>query len=249
MPKLYEIVAIRKGVKQRAYTALTQVHRDSEREGAYKGLRRVYTKAFEDGMDLPPENQKVSLKATDIIDQTRDILTEQWDIEASQEYGNQSARADVVLPNGDVLLSDVPVTFLLHMEKQMSDLRTKVSVLPTLPTDADWKWAENQGYWQSEPVKSARTSTYDDHQVIVPPTDHHPAQVAAVKKSRLEGHWETTHLNGSLSVPQKRELLDRIDEVRDAIKQARTRANDTAVEKQYVAATLLNHIFDRFDRR
>jgi len=51
------------------------------------------------------------------------------------------------------LLADVPVTYLLFLEKQLTDLRTFVDKLPVLDPSVVWLQDPSSGDWRSEPAE------------------------------------------------------------------------------------------------
>ena len=74
-------------------------------------------------------------RADDLLRQAREKWAELWNLVYTQDVGNQQARADVVV-DGQTVLANVPVTFLLFLDKQVNDLETFVTKLPT-PDPAD----------------------------------------------------------------------------------------------------------------
>lgn len=239
--KLHEIVAVRKGVKSRTYSELTDLHKKAQRDTLYSGMNKVYRAKDEDGEKYPPESKHVQINATDVLKKAGKILDEAWNIEATQEYGNKGAVADIVV-DGDTLLTDVPATFLLYMEKQLSDLHTFASQLPTLAEDKVWNKDPNSHLFRSETVQTTKTTQVEKPQVVIPPTEHHPGQWTTLKETVIQGWWDTTHLSGALPIPEKEALVERVEKLRNAVKRARSRANDTAVNRQEVAAPLLGYL-------
>ena len=79
--------------------------------------------------------------------------------------------------------------------------------------------------------------------VLYDATEHHPAQTQLISEDVTIGHWETTYRSGALPVPRKEALLEKIDAVRNAVKRARSRANDQEVARREVGAALLSYIF------
>lgn len=242
MTKLHEIVAVRKGIKTRTYSDLSELHKKSQKADLYNGMTREFTPKDDDGETYPPESKKVQITAAEVLQQTRKLMEESWDIEAAQEYGNLLAKADIVV-DGEVILAGVPATFLLFMEKQLTDVRTQVEKMPTLDSDKTWNRDPNSNLFRSETVRTTKTVPVERPQVVIPPTEHHPGQWTTLKETVIQGHWATTHLSGALPFPEKEALLDRVTKLRDAVKKARARANDTEVVRPEVAASLTKFLF------
>jgi len=62
-----------------------------------------------------------------------------------------------VLVNGKILLEQVPVTYLLFLEKQLTDLKTLVGKVPTLDEAEEWSFDESTGVYKSQAVRTTRT--------------------------------------------------------------------------------------------
>jgi hypothetical protein len=67
------------------------------------------------------------------------------DLAATQDFANTEAKASVVV-DGQTILTDVPVPYLLFLEKQLQDVKTFVLSLPVLSIDKDWQRNLAKGY-------------------------------------------------------------------------------------------------------
>ena len=118
MARLNQIIAVEKGIKSQSLRELTDAHQLLQKNAMMSGISRTYRPKDEDGEQLPPESTKVQVKAQDVINSTTEILTKLFDITATKDWANGSAVADVVV-EGKLLLAQVPVTYLLFLEKQL----------------------------------------------------------------------------------------------------------------------------------
>src|SRR6476469_973246 len=128
MARLNQIIAIEKGIKSRSVQELAEAQKALQKPAVLSGISRTYRPKDEEGEQLPPEATKVQMKAEEIIRRTADILVELFDVTATKDYTNCKARADVVV-DGKPLLREVPVTYLLFLEKQLVDLHTFIKKL------------------------------------------------------------------------------------------------------------------------
>lgn len=239
--KLTVILGLLKGAKQRAHVNVSALHHQSTKPALYAGQIRTYEPRDDDGERRPDESQKVQLKATDVLAELAEQLKRHWDLAATRDHGNTLARANVVV-DGVVLLSDVPATFLLFLEKQLNDWRTAVTKLPTLATDQTWELDEVTGLFKTPPVKSASTKKVLRNHQLSPATDKHPAQVKTYDEDVPVGDWTTIRLSGALPVPHQRVLVERLDKLADAVKSAREQANLVEVDEVKVGNTLFNYL-------
>jgi hypothetical protein len=81
------------------------------------GISRVYQPKDEEGEQLPPESTKVQAKTEEILRDMAATITRLFDVTATKDWANCRATADVTV-DGQTLLRDVPVTYLLFLEKQ-----------------------------------------------------------------------------------------------------------------------------------
>src|SRR5215472_14591635 len=125
MPKLNQIIAIEKGVKTGAFQTLTEAHHQVQKTTLLGGISRTYRPRDEEGEQLPPESTRVQVRAEDIIRTVTASLTELFDTTATKDWANTHAKADVVV-DGQTIVTGVPATYLLVLEKQLVDLHTFV---------------------------------------------------------------------------------------------------------------------------
>ncbi|MGH3938182.1 MAG: hypothetical protein ACRDTG_06040 [Pseudonocardiaceae bacterium] len=137
MTRLNQIIAVEKGTKNTSYAQVTALHHDAQKTAPLAGISRVYRPRDEEGEQLPPEAVRVQIKADDLIGRLTTTLTRLFDVTATKDWANREATADVVV-DGEVLVVDAPVTWLLFLEKQLTDLHTFVTKLPTLDPSEQW---------------------------------------------------------------------------------------------------------------
>ncbi|CAM5587658.1 hypothetical protein SCALM49S_00476 [Streptomyces californicus] len=112
MAKLNQIIAVEKGVKTKAHQDLTAAHHGLQKAALLAGISRTYQPKDEEGEQLPPESTLVQVKAEDVLRQTAATLTRLFDVTATKDSANCSARADVKV-DSRVPVSEVPVAYLL----------------------------------------------------------------------------------------------------------------------------------------
>ena len=244
--KLHEVVAIRKGVKSRTYGELTNLHKKAQKGDLYSGMTREYKSKDDDGEVFPSEDKKVQLMADDVLKRVRKLRKEFFDIEATQEFGNLEARADVKV-DGEVILKDMPVTLLIFLEKELNDLGTFIRSMPTLDEAKNWQADPNSRIYRSETSVTHKTKKAQRPIVLydaVIKDDHAiPAQTQLITEDVVIGHWHTTYLSGALPAPRKDALLERLDILRKAVKRARSRGNDHEVERKEIGGKVLRWLF------
>jgi hypothetical protein len=242
---LHEILAAEKGVRQKTNKDGAEACHNLQRPQPLVGVIKVYTPNAEDGQKLPGQHDIVQVRVPDEIARFTTAIASLVDILATKELGNTVAKADLVLPDGTVIAKGVPATTLLMLEKQVDDLAAFIGKLPTLPTDAVWTEdtaRSGRGVWATVPVTSTRQEKVPTNHVKAAATDKHPAQVDVIYVDQIVGTWETTRLCGALPIGEVRALKERVGALAVAVKQARTRANETQVEPVALGAKLMSWV-------
>ena len=246
MPKLNQIIAIEKGEKTRAFERFRDIDHRVQQRSLLQGLTRTYQPRDDDGERLPPESTNVQVNAADALDDAADALTRLFDVAATKEWANTQATADVVV-DGAVLLRAVPVTYLLFLERQLTDVATFIGRLPTLSAGVEWHYDETQGVWASEPVETHRTKKVPRNHVKWEPPDSsfkQPAQVEMYHEDVVAGYWTKIDYSGALPVDRVRDLQERVTKLARAVKFAREEANSTDVTDVNVGATVFDYLFN-----
>jgi len=242
MARLNQIIAVEKGVKSRSFQELTEAHHALQKPALLAGIARTYQPKDEEGEQLPPEATKVQVKAEEIIRQTGGILTRLFDVTATKDWTNCTARANVVL-DGQPLLTQVPVTYLLFLEKQLVDLHTFVRKLPVLDAADSWTYDASIDCWATEPVQTVKTKKVPRNHVKAEATEKHPAQVEMYYEDVVVGHWKTVKFSGALPARRVNELLERVEKLQQAVKFAREEANGVDVTDQEVGDRVFRYLF------
>jgi hypothetical protein len=242
MAKLNQVIAIEKGVKAKAHQELTEAHQQLQKPSLLAGISRAYRPKDEEGEQLPSESTKVQLKADDAIRRTVETLVELFDVTATKEWANCEARADVTV-DGNVIAAQVPVTYLLFLEKQLVDLHTFVKKLPVLDASESWLFDASADCWATEALQTAKTKKIPRNHVKAEATDKHPAQVELYYEDVVVGTWRTVKFSGALPARRVNELLVRVEKLQQAVKFAREEANGAKAEDKKVGRAVLGYLF------
>ena len=219
--KLNQVLAVEKGIKQRAYTLLTDANKAVQKSAAFNGFSKVYQPNDGDAEMLPPETVRVQSTSTETLHEVQRALVELFDVTLTKDVANQHAVADVRLDNGTVIAASVPATNLLFLEKQLTDVKTFVGNLPELDPSESWTFDANASLFKSEPTRSNRTKKVQKAIVLYDATEKHPAQTQLITEDTVVGVYTQTKMSGAVPLPQKRAMLNRIDELLRAVQKER----------------------------
>jgi hypothetical protein len=245
MAKLNQVIAVEPSVKSRTDAEVTKAYHNLQKSPLLSGISRTYRPKDEDGDLLPPESTLVQIRVNDVLDDIAKAFTEMFDLTATKDYANTTARANVVV-DGVVLVENAPVTYLLFLEKQLVHIHTIVSKLPVLDPSETWTYDPQVDTFATDPVETTRSKKIPRNHVRAWPTKDHPnivPQVDTYTEDVIVGYWKTVKFSGAL--PQKRvnELLERVVSLQKAVKFAREQANTTDVANQHVGDRLFGYLF------
>jgi hypothetical protein len=240
--KLNQIIAVEKGVKSKSFSELTEAHHQLLKPALLSGIARTYQPKDDEGEQLPPESTKVQVKAEEVLQRTAASLTRLFDVTATKDWANCAAKANVSV-DGTVLLEDVPVTYLLFLEKQLTDLHTFVKKLPVLDAAESWVLDASSDSWRTEPVQTYRTKRVPRNHVKAEATEKHPAQVEVYYEDVTIGYWTTVKFSGALPAQRVNALLDRVEKLQQAVKFAREEANGTETTDRHVGEAVFGYLF------
>lgn len=214
----------------------------SKATALFSGLTKTYQPNDEDGERLPEEEKLVQLTVDELLQKGVEVLSPLIDAVATQEWANCVATADVVVDN-QVILDNVPVSYLMFLEKQLNDINTWIGDLPTLPTTRRWRRSESTRGYESEPVETNRTKKVRTNHVLAEATEKHPAQVQVFDADEIVGRYRTVDRSGCMPIERSNILRARVRAMIEAVRQARELANATEVVSMSVADKLFKHLF------
>lgn len=239
---LNKLIAIESGVKTGAKRRETELYHLLQKNALLSGINRTYQPKDDDGDRLPSETTLVQVKVEKVVKDLAAELTRLFDVTLTKEVGNSQAKADVVV-DGKTLLKQVPVTYLLFLEKQLVDINTFVSKLPTLDPGSEWVYDSNNDVNVTTPVQTVKTKKIPRNWVKAEATDKHPAQVEIFHEDVIVGTWTKVDYSGAIPATRKAELLSRVEKLITAVKYAREEANSLIVEDQQAGDKVFNYLF------
>jgi hypothetical protein len=198
--------------------------------------------------DQAREEKPVTTNVYETLEYALDIFGKAEDLQFQKNSTNRKAHGTVMW-KGHPLLKDMPVDQLLGLEARLTKLRLLYAEVPILDATKHWRPATNINahVWELVyPEEATKTEKKIVPIIMKDATKEHPAQVQAVQRDDVVGKYTTTKRSGSATALQKADALKRIDELLIEIKQARMRANETAVESGTISDVLLPLLLEPF---
>lgn len=222
--KLNQIIAVEKGIKSQAHSEISDLYKVVQKPALFNGFVKEYRRNDESGDELPSESQRVQHTVSDVLRSLERTVTAEMDVTARKDWTNTEAMADVVV-DGDIVVEQAPVTYLLFLEKKLTDMRTFFAALPVQDAAEDWKFDGGAGIYKSGEIKTHRTQKVQQPIVLYDATPEHPAQTQLITKDVTAGYWHQTKHTGAIEKTRRDVLVDRTDKLLRAVKEAREKAN------------------------
>ncbi len=250
--KIHEILAVEPEVKGNAERARSRaIDMFRSKQSHFNGMRRTF-KPFavnEEQGEAGGERLEAETRlVTTVMDELKIMLKgvgEAINLGYTIDEANTRGRANVVVDD-EVLLEGMPATFLLQLEKRLKEIRTVLKEIPCF--DPIRLWAEDAGADQrhvlrAEPVITIRKQRARKYNVMYEATKEHPAQVDIMEIDEPVGEIRAYDWTGMLAPRQRRQLVEQVEKLIQAVKSARSRANEVeALLEKKPAATLFEYL-------
>jgi hypothetical protein len=228
--KLNQVIALHKSVKNRVNDEVTLLHKALQKPELFIGHTKKYQPLDTEGERYEDEIKRVQFQVPEVLETIQEKLAELFDVESRKDAANATAKADVKV-DGKTVLTGVPVTTLIFLEKQLTDFRSDLNNAPVLDPAEEWELDTNSGLHKTKPTKNHKTKKVQKPIVMYPHSEEHPAQTQLITEDVVVGHWETIKHSGALPKPVRDDLVDKANKLLDALKEAREEANEIEAPK------------------
>lgn len=209
----------------------------------YDGRRKQYSPDNESEDRIVDELEEIVIVDTvkSKLDYLSKFIVNSVDSIISKEETNASGttNATITIGNHDFTLSAIG---LLALEKKLVSLRDLYKKIPTLDPSKVWTYNEEERRYESKPTHRNRLKKENKAVVVVQATDKFPAQTQIIPVEKKTGVYEEIFYSSKISVRQKAEMIDRIDEILDKCAIAKAKGNKAEVKEVKIGSTLLNYI-------
>lgn len=247
MAKLHELLAVEGTLGKVSGKLLLESMRTFAKENLFGGMHKRIT-LYADADKHLEEGEEQHIKLATTVDENLDYLinpvSQYLDAVLQKDCTNQIAKADIVI-NGTVIASNIPATFLLGLETRLTEIRKVYEAIPTLAPGISWvpDSTQRDGVFKAEhDIKAFKTATDMDYKVAYEATEQHPAQIKDVKRTVNIGMYATTKWSGAVTPHEKAARLTRFDQLLQAVKEARQRANCATVVSSSIGQSLFSFI-------
>jgi hypothetical protein len=251
MAKLHELLAV-KPTREGETDALVKDHAKKFKADLhlFGKVKKVFEPATEEtgGKTPEPVVEEDTVLVTTLAKELAFVLgkfADCMDLLYMIDVGNVVAREDVVL-GARTFATGVPATFLVHVEKRLNQILDLATGMATADPAAGYAPDASMGanVLKAEPIRRSRTAKVESYMSVAKATDKHPEQVVKVTKDVVTGHLTTTNWTSLPTVDQKSQMISRIVALKDAVAQARARANCVDVAPQKMFGEMVAYIME-----
>jgi len=231
---LGQVIGVEKHLRQADNDAGKMIKKNVQSEALTTGLTKVYRPDDDNAPSTarePNKHKAVAVKAEEALREAMQYAVPAMDITATKDRTNQVASADLLTPDGGVLIPRVPISHLLWLEHYLGDWKGFLSVLPVLDPTKNWTRDDGQGIHKGDSEETVRFAKETAVLALTPTTKEHPGSGQPYIKETRVGVYLSTVLSGAVKESRKKELIAKADLLLAAVKDAIARANQTqAVE-------------------
>lgn len=247
MGQLHEILAVEKSTDDAASKLVKDTLMKFGKAAAYfegsdKTLKMLTENPANEALEASLREEKGLVTTVyETLSYTLDFVGRAEDVKFQKSLTNQKATGDIVV-NGKILVANVPVDMLLGLEARLTTLRNVFDQMPTQNAATEWVPADSslKGAVKTKtPTVTTKTEKRVSGVTVSPATDKHPAQVQIVNTDEIVGKFTTVKFSGAATSEQKAAMLENIDALIRAVKQARQRANSIEAVKETISDKLI----------
>lgn len=241
--KLHELLALEQDRKHKANQAIGETKKLFEKKAPhFDGMTKRYIAVEENSEQIPDECKEIVTTVKTSLEEAIEIISKGIDAHISKEETNASGVAQAELVVGETKFGTFSATTLLALESHLNKLKELYNHIPVLESAKKWHLDTQQGIYKTEEEVKFRSVKRPKVIVKYEATKEHPAQTELLYLDFQVGKYETVYTSGRVPVTQKNEMLQRVNQLLEAVKVARSKANNVDVKNIKIAKKIFNFI-------
>lgn len=241
--KLHELLAVEQDRKQQANKAIGELQNlFTKRTPYFDGMLKRYVALEENSEEIPDERKEMVTSVPKAFEDALAQIVTGIDAHLSKEETNCSGIAQAELIVEGENMGTFSATSLLAMEGHLNKLRNLYRDIPVLDPTRKWIFDAQEGVYKTEEEVKFRSVKRPKVIVKYEATKEHPAQTELLYLDFQVGKYVTTQHSGRITATQKKSLMTRIDVLLEAVKTARSKANNVEVKNIKFGEKLFNFI-------
>ena len=241
--KLHELLAVEQDRKNQANIAVGEAIKVfSKQDVLFDGMVKRYISLEENAEQIPDESKEIVTTIKDKLNATLEMVIAAIDANISKEETNASGIAKTELIVGDKNFGTFSATSLLALETQLGKIKEMYQQIPTLDSAKKWVFDTQRGVFRTDEEIKFRSIKRPKVVVKYEATKEHPAQTEILQIDFQVGKYETVYTSGRVTLAQKNQMLKRIQQLLEAVKIARSKANNVEVNNIKIGQKLFEFI-------
>lgn len=232
MAKLHELLAVHSNLETQLVQTGGQLKDTFTKKHTHFGEKlKVFHPDGEGQEPITEEQSALQTTVSSELEWVSKFFIQAMDVSHQIDETNTLARADVILDD-KVILAGLPATTLLELGKRLVVLQELFTAIPTLDPVKAFEVDPTfriKGVYKAREVVKIKTAKKNKPLVLYEATDKHPAQVQLLTEDLPIGKIRETEWSGMITPAEKAGMLERVDAMIRAVKQALSRANNVDV--------------------
>lgn len=241
--KLHELLAVEQERKNKANQAIGEAKKTFTKNDPYfDGMVKHYVSLEENSDEIPDETKEMVTTVKKKLEEAMELIIAGIDANISKEETNSADVAKAELVVGDKKFGTFSATSLLALESNINRLKDLYNSIPTLDQTRKWEFDSKTNVYRTPEEVKFRTVKRPKVIVKYEATKEHPAQTELLNLDFQVGKYETVYTSGKVTSSQKSDMIARIDELLEAVKIARSKANNAEVKNVKVGKDIFEFI-------
>lgn len=241
--KLHELLAVEQDRKHKANHAIGETKKLFEKKAPhFDGMVKRYIALEEDSEEIPDENKEIVTTVKASLEEAIEDIVKGIDAHLSKEETNASGVAHAELIVGDTNLGIFSATSLLALESHLVKLKELYAEIPVLESTKKWHLDPQQGVYKTDEEVKFRSIKRPKVIVKYEATKEHPAQTELLYLDFQVGKYETVYTSGRVPITHKNQMEQRLNQLLEAVKVARSKANNVDVKNITVGKKIFDFI-------
>ncbi|MGD1842876.1 MAG: hypothetical protein ACFB0B_18565 [Thermonemataceae bacterium] len=241
--KLHELLAVEQDRKSKANQVIGETKKIFTKYDPYfDGMIKKYVPLEEDAEQIPDETKEMVTTVKKALEESLAEVAKALDATLSKAETNASNTAKAELIVGEQNFGTYAATSLLALEAQLNKVLELYRAIPTLDATKKWVFDDQNGVYKTEEEVKFRSVKRPKVIVKYEATEKHPAQTELLNLDLQVGKYETIYYSGKVTSTQKNTMVERIEQLIEAVKIARAKANNVEVNNVKLSQELFTFI-------
>lgn len=237
--RLSQVLALESQAKAKNHKVISELYKLVQKGDLFVGYNKVFLPKDEESDKLEPESKPVTNDSRKLMAAVFESMSEYMDVTLTKDVANSVTEG--VMKVGDVEYK-LPLTFIVWLEKRLTEVKTFVENLPVLDETKSWRYDETRNIYVTDKTRTARNKKKKVPLVLYGATDKHPAQVQMIDEDIFQGNWEVEYVSTAIPRQRKEQMVSRVEYLLTQTKLAREEANSARAEEKAFANVLFNFI-------